>query len=657
MPISILTGFLKGYGDTVAAQKAQQQRDTDAAMARDSKVFETLLGSDDPEISGMALTGLLGMSSGKYKPGKGLADYLGVAPGTNPDITALMHTLKTGGFEGLTSGGVGAPHGVASPTPAVPNSAAMAPPPNEGGVRPEMLPSPTAPAGGAPTPSPQDEPLTGLALMRARQSAMGVPPPAPTPAAPTAPTPTPATAVGPTAATPPPAPTVGPHGPRKVFLSGPEREAKGLADAFVMGGEDPVAAWQRAAKLVGLKYGGASLTTPRFMGNVSGDDLLKGDQGATDAMGQAVRPGQQYRHVQQGGTDLYYAVTPTSAIEKPTYKSMLVDGKAALVRIDPDHSQHLAGWVPERASTVTVTETAPDGSQVQRVIQVPPSFSGESGHLNADGSITMGAPSAVGTPPPPPTPAATGAAPAGRPAATASSSATPGVSGGVRTVATARTKPTQYKDVTARLADGVTVQSALELHDGTLLDRDTRQPLPAGAQVVSQTELTAQNKLSAQEQQTLDSIAQSRGMIARVRQALSNEGITDDNGIGAKLTAFGQGAQYAAGFQPSSPTYQSLIPLVNFLKVFLTTPYLRGIRNGAYIAQIQQHLPASTDTPALITEKLNVIDQNMNDIERDIHATPQGRVGGPPPNPNAAAVPGAPSAATPVGDFTIRGVR
>lgn len=130
-------------------------------------------------------------------------------------------------------------------------------------------------------------------------------------------------------------------------------------------------------------------------------------------------------------------------------------------------------------------------------------------------------------------------------------------------------------------------------------------------------------KWNAQEQQTHDSIQQSQPMIQQVMDQLDSAGAAgESNSVGSKIHGISQRLQYGAGFDPSDPVYQKLIPLVSFLRVFLTQPYLRGMRNQTYVSQIQDHMPnlgLNPDTPALIRDKLAVIQQNMNGIMDELY--------------------------------------
>lgn len=152
-------------------------------------------------------------------------------------------------------------------------------------------------------------------------------------------------------------------------------------------------------------------------------------------------------------------------------------------------------------------------------------------------------------------------------------------------------------------------------------------------------------KYNAEQTKIIDSIHQAQPMIDRTLALLQGN---DSNSFGSRFHSLGQQLEYSTGFNPSDPVYQELIPLTSFLKVFLTQPYLRGIRNMTYVHQIQDHMPTSLDAPALIKDKLSVIQENMNGIMQELHspqapsATGVGGGADIPAPPNVPNAPGAP---------------
>jgi hypothetical protein len=183
MPHPILSGFLQGFGDTIAANRKQSQEEADKAFQRDHDTLATLVEhSNDPEIQNRAMSGLVSMNQGKYQAG-GLARFLGGKglTGTSPDVQSLLDFVRS---RGASPSGAGAATGGAPPP--VPGSAAQpAETVTERGGTAAPLPSPSpasvATGGGmgpkdmgGPLPAPQapsGAPSGGAAMA-------GAPPPA-----------------------------------------------------------------------------------------------------------------------------------------------------------------------------------------------------------------------------------------------------------------------------------------------------------------------------------------------------------------------------------------------------------------------------------------------------------------------------------------------
>lgn len=153
---------------------------------------------------------------------------------------------------------------------------------------------------------------------------------------------------------------------------------------------------------------------------------------------------------------------------------------------------------------------------------------------------------------------------------------------------------------------------------------------PAGGGVSRDTAVGKVYKPGADAQKTIDTIAEARPQLADLRGLLT--GKEGDNSFLSKFNAMKQAGTYWAGFAPSDPVYQKLLPLTSLLKVFLTTPYMRGVRALPYVQQIQQHMPSMTDTPALIIEKLDNIDKTLDALDAGAKASGQ-------PQPTAAGTP------------------
>ena len=143
MPNPTLTGFLKGFGDTTAANRKQSQDEADKAFQRDHDTLATLVEhSNDPEIQNRAMSGLVSMNQGTCQAG-GLARFLGARgrTGTSPDVQSLLDFVRS---RGASPSGAGAATGGAPPP--APGSAAQ-PARNRDRARRDGCPAPVALAG------------------------------------------------------------------------------------------------------------------------------------------------------------------------------------------------------------------------------------------------------------------------------------------------------------------------------------------------------------------------------------------------------------------------------------------------------------------------------------------------------------------------------
>lgn len=142
-------GLLGGFLDRKYALEAQANRASELAADRENRVFTTLLNSDDPEVSKMALAGLLHSTDPRQKA-KGLRGWVGetLASPYMGKIDALMQT-PVRRTETTTIQGPGENIGIPSPIPGMANPA---PGPTEA-----VTPSLTQPsAAAAPAGMPPD---------------------------------------------------------------------------------------------------------------------------------------------------------------------------------------------------------------------------------------------------------------------------------------------------------------------------------------------------------------------------------------------------------------------------------------------------------------------------------------------------------------------
>ena len=129
-------------------------------------------------------------------------------------------------------------------------------------------------------------------------------------------------------------------------------------------------------------------------------------------------------------------------------------------------------------------------------------------------------------------------------------------------------------------------------------------------------------KLGETEQGAHDVITAARPMMERARAIIQQLGGADANSVAAKGKGLKAAVQSWAGFNPSSPAYKELLPLLQHIRVYALSPYLHGIRNGAFVSALQENAPENADTPAHMITKLDNLEANFKDIERGFGSAP-----------------------------------
>lgn len=142
--MSFWEGIVSGFGESREANILREQEMDKARRASESKVFEHLLQSNDPEMRALAMTGLLESA----QPGKrsGFQGYLGKVQSGQiyPQVLARMNEM-------IPDENVAAPQPGGGPAPPRPGSASMsANAPVEPGSAPIQLPGQPLPAEAAP---------------------------------------------------------------------------------------------------------------------------------------------------------------------------------------------------------------------------------------------------------------------------------------------------------------------------------------------------------------------------------------------------------------------------------------------------------------------------------------------------------------------------
>lgn len=86
-------GMIGGFGERKSQVEAQNIRESELSNQRESRIYETLLSSPDPDIQAMAATGLLESAQPRKKKG-GLRGWMGEVA-TNPTFEKLKQLIGT----------------------------------------------------------------------------------------------------------------------------------------------------------------------------------------------------------------------------------------------------------------------------------------------------------------------------------------------------------------------------------------------------------------------------------------------------------------------------------------------------------------------------------------------------------------------------------
>lgn len=680
-----LAGFANAFANNLAQDRAQNQQLTEQRQQRENAILTHLSTSDDPEIASRAVAGLMDQASGR-RPLKGIRGFLNETEG-NPALPAIRQLIMAG-----RQPQPGAPGSMAQPSGSAvtPNDQSTVNQDMAGGTATQPPPGPESIGTnvGRPGPTPDSAPIMTSAAPT--PSAGGGAAPTPTTRAGAPVTPIPAATPG--AAAPSLIPPAGTPGPRQVFLTKAQQtEADAAAQT-----RGRLAGFREARTLPEQRFlGGAAFNPQNLSGTVRTEDIIADDPDARDEQGNRIadHPGQSWAPVRLfDGTTRYRPVTPTAGGEGAIFSQAKSYQAQQQANGTPVSDEQAMAWARSNAATTGAARTSTAVSQAttagvtaanaapmasarltqlrasaantvaeaelkqrtlngqltrEQALQIATRF-----YANRPGTTTddvnemtnalAGAPgpqAPAQTQPPPGPPAVS---PAVAPAAAASTAGTP-----------AATPPPGPPLATPSSTSAVTrpgpaARAGAEAPAPRAATTSMSAITPAASHAVTPPPAPGQlpggisnYKPNATEQGTLDTIAGARPMMARVRQALA--GYEGDNSIQSKGHALEQGVQAWAGFSPSDPVYKELAPLVSHLKVFAGSAYLHGIRNGAYVAQVQENLPSVGDTPAMVTTKLNNLDKTFSDIANAIGSTPAqaAAVGGRGAAPSAGGAGGA----------------
>jgi hypothetical protein len=170
-------GLISGYAGRRREIEADNMRRAELAQARENRVFELLLNSDDPEIASMAATGLITGTQPQRRK-RGLGAWMGEmeANPAYPKLLEYMRTPKFQGYEEITTPKLRA--SFRFPTQAGLNTAPQAITPNQGGMTAAL---PGVPPGQPPAALPEAQTTTPGTPGPAAGEAVPAPGPTPPP--------------------------------------------------------------------------------------------------------------------------------------------------------------------------------------------------------------------------------------------------------------------------------------------------------------------------------------------------------------------------------------------------------------------------------------------------------------------------------------------
>lgn len=124
-------------------------------------------------------------------------------------------------------------------------------------------------------------------------------------------------------------------------------------------------------------------------------------------------------------------------------------------------------------------------------------------------------------------------------------------------------------------------------------------------------------KLSQQGKTAITTMNQAEVLIPRLLATLPPEGSAAGNTAWDKMVAATKNTGYNWGFKLDDASEQRN-QLAALLKILMTGPYMHGVRNQEYIAQIQQHLGDPRATPASIRARVTALAKMMPDMRQAV---------------------------------------
>lgn len=139
-------------------------------------------------------------------------------------------------------------------------------------------------------------------------------------------------------------------------------------------------------------------------------------------------------------------------------------------------------------------------------------------------------------------------------------------------------------------------------------------------------------QVSADTSKMLEAIRGAQPALDDLQQAITQSGRANPasywDSMKELATAKSQWALYRVGLPVTDPLYQEAFGLSDMYRNIISGPYLHGARQAQLIQQIRLHMPAPGDTPALMLQKLSVLNRLNPQIEQALIDYEKQRAGG-----------------------------
>lgn len=166
-------------------------------------------------------------------------------------------------------------------------------------------------------------------------------------------------------------------------------------------------------------------------------------------------------------------------------------------------------------------------------------------------------------------------------------------------------------------------RDAASIQDGKMTLKDVpSKRREAVANYMDENKLTAKRVLTTAEKKQVDDIHTVEPLVARMKDYLEQNQLIDAGGIQDRIKSGIEWARYRSGLPPSDPKLGKLIQLAAALKIKGAAPLISAVGRSKYAyEQIVQHLPETTDTPALLYKKVMFLAPLLEDAKSSLGMT------------------------------------